>query len=141
MVQSALIFFIWPLLEASAEILEKNLLVSWSKGWHQKDISKLTDLYGSSIFWLLATLMPTLLKNGDVIYARPLPKFCSLVIKLCTVFYFVFFFLFAGTYDLLGYGWVPSGGCNDGISQKKSGSKWIWFHFRHVHVHFIQIIY
>ena len=36
--------------------------------------------------------MPTLLKNGDVIYARPLPKFCSLVIKLCTVFYFVFFF-------------------------------------------------
>ena len=49
-------------------------------------------------------------------------------------------FLLAGTYDLLGYGWVPSGGCNDGISQKKSSSKRIWFHFRQVHVHLSKYI-
>ena len=34
-------------LEARAEILEKILLVFWSKRWHQKDILKLTDLYSS----------------------------------------------------------------------------------------------
>ena len=30
--------------EARAEILEKILLVFWSKWWHQKDILKLSDL-------------------------------------------------------------------------------------------------
>ena len=40
------LFFWFDLfLEARAEILEKNLLVFWSKWWHQKDILKLTDLY------------------------------------------------------------------------------------------------
>ena len=34
--------------EAGAEILKTISLVFWSKWWHQKDISKLTDLYLST---------------------------------------------------------------------------------------------
>ena len=40
------LFFWFDLfLEARTEILEKFLLVFWSKRWHQNDILKLTDLY------------------------------------------------------------------------------------------------
>ena len=40
-----LLFWFDLFLEARAEILEKILLVFWSKRWYQKDILKLTDLY------------------------------------------------------------------------------------------------
>ena len=39
-----LLFWFDLFLEARAEILEKISLLFWSKRWHQKDISKLTDL-------------------------------------------------------------------------------------------------
>ena len=38
-------FWFHLFLEAGAEIIKKISLVFWSKRWHQKDISKLTDLY------------------------------------------------------------------------------------------------
>ena len=42
---SAFVLMICSILEATAEILTKNLVVFWSIWRHQKDISKLTDLY------------------------------------------------------------------------------------------------
>jgi hypothetical protein len=41
----ALFFWFDLFLEVRVEILEKKLLVFWSKQYHQKDILKLTDLY------------------------------------------------------------------------------------------------
>ena len=43
-------FFIWPFLEAIAEILEKIYLVSWEILRHKKDILKSTDLNDNKIF-------------------------------------------------------------------------------------------
>ena len=36
---------IWPLSKFQGRICQIFSLVFWSKGWHQKDILKLTDLY------------------------------------------------------------------------------------------------
>ena len=52
---------------------------------------------------MMSPIKPHSPKNGDVIYGRPLPKFCSLVIKLCTVFYFFFLQVLMTYWDMDEY--------------------------------------